>query len=320
MSKLKRVAFIGNSLPRRCGIATFTTDLQQAVAGSRPHLDTSIVAMTDRGQAYAYPMTVRIEIKDDRPEDYVAAADALNRAHVDVVSLQHEFGIFGGAAGIDILALLSRLTMPVVTTLHTVLAEPTPVQRRVFERIIEASSRLVVMAEKGRDMLQGIYGVPAHKIEVVAHGIPDAPFEGSEPAKRRMGYGGRPVMLTFGLLSPNKGIEVVIDAMPMILEGSPNAVYVVLGATHPHLVRDQGEAYRESLVARVRRARHRGSRRLPRPVRRPGNAAGPHFDVRRLRHALSRRGADDVGDAGLQFRIGPGDRFHPLLARLRTVG
>lgn len=251
ISKLKRVAFIGNSLPRRCGIATFTTDLQQAVAGSRPHLDTSIVAMTDRGQAYAYPETVRIEIKDDRPEDYLAAAEKLNRSHVDVVSLQHEFGIFGGAAGINILPLLSRLNMPVVTTLHTVLAEPTPVQRRVFERIIEASSRLVVMAEKGRATLEGIYGVPAHKIEVIAHGIPDAPFESSEPAKSRMGYGGRPVMLTFGLLSPNKGIEVVIDAMPMILEGSPNAVYVVLGATHPHLVRDQGEAYRESLVARV---------------------------------------------------------------------
>lgn len=251
MSKLKRVAFIGNSLPRRCGIATFTTDLHQAVAGSRPSLETSIVAMTDRGRTYAYPETVRIEVKDDRPEDYQAAADALNRSHVDVVSLQHEFGIFGGEAGCNILALLSRLTMPVVTTLHTVLAEPKPEQRRVFERIIEASSRLVVMAEKGRDMLERIYGVPAHKIDVIAHGIPDAPFERPDAAKRRMGYGGRPVILTFGLLSPNKGIEVVIDAMPTILEGSPTAVYVVLGATHPNLVRDEGEAYRESLMARV---------------------------------------------------------------------
>ncbi|WP_316978825.1 glycosyltransferase family 4 protein [Shumkonia mesophila] len=251
LSKLKRVAFLGNSLPRRCGIATFTTDIQQAVAGARPCLETSIVAMTDRGQTYAYPKTVRIEIKDDRPEDYLAAADHLNRSHVDVVSLQHEFGIFGGEAGGNILALLSRLTMPVVTTLHTVLAEPTPAQRHVFELIIEASSRLVVMAEKGRDMLQRLYGVPAHKIEVIAHGIPDAPFARSDAVKRRMGYGGRPVILTFGLLSPNKGIEVVIDAMPMILEGSPTAVYIVLGATHPHLVRDEGEAYRESLVARV---------------------------------------------------------------------
>ncbi len=251
MSKLRQIAFIGNSLPRRCGIATFTSDLQRAVAERRPDLETSIVAMTDCGHTYAYPAKVIAQIRDERPADYLAAADVLNAGHIDIVSLQHEFGIFGGEAGGDILELLSRLTMPVVTTLHTVLADPTPVQRDVFERIITASARLVVMAEKGREMLQNVYGVAAEKIVVIPHGVPDIPFETSDAAKARAGYGTRPVILTFGLLSPNKGIEVMIDAMPFILKARPDALYVVLGATHPNLVRDDGEAYRERLLARV---------------------------------------------------------------------
>ncbi|TSD83288.1 glycosyltransferase [Mycobacterium sp. KBS0706] len=252
MTQLNRVAFIGNSLPRRCGIATFTTDLQQAIADSDAAMDTGIVATTDHGHTYDYPATVRLEVADDRIEDYVRTADALNAGRFDVVSLQHEFGIFGGEAGGHIMALLSRLTMPVVTTLHTVLAEPTPAQRSVLNRIIGASSRVVVMAEKGRELLQTVYGVPADKIDVIPHGIPDVAFVEPAAAKAKLGFAGRPVILTFGLLSPNKGIEVMIDAMPSILQGRADAVYVVLGATHPNLVRDQGEAYRESLAARVR--------------------------------------------------------------------
>jgi glycosyltransferase involved in cell wall biosynthesis len=247
-----RVAFIGNSLPRRCGIATFTTDLQQAIAASDAAMDTGIVAMNDHGHGYDYPAAVRLEIADDRIEDYVRAADALNAGRFDVVSLQHEFGIFGGDAGGHIMALLSRLTMPVVTTLHTVLAEPTPVQRSVLNRIVRASSRVVVMAEKGRELLQTVYAVPADKIDVIPHGIPDVAFADPATAKAKAGFAGRPVILTFGLLSPNKGIEVMIDAMPSILQGRADAVYVVLGATHPNLVRDEGEAYRESLLARAR--------------------------------------------------------------------
>ncbi|MFE0756980.1 glycosyltransferase family 4 protein [Inquilinus sp. NPDC058860] len=252
MAQLSRLAFIGNSLPRRCGIATFTTDLQQAVAESDSTTDTCIVAMTDHGHTYDYPATVRLEVADDRIEDYVRTAEALNAGQFDVVSLQHEFGIFGGEAGSHIMALLSRLTMPVVTTLHTVLAEPTPAQRSVLNRIIGASSRVVVMAEKGRELLQAVYAVPAEKIDVIPHGIPDVAFVEPAAAKAKLGFAGRPVILTFGLLSPNKGIEVMIDAMPSILQGRADAVYVVLGATHPNLVRDQGEAYRESLAARVR--------------------------------------------------------------------
>ena len=166
--------------------------------------------------------------------------------------LQHEFGIFGGEAGAHILSLLSRLTMPVVTTFHTVLAKPTAVQRAVMERIVAASSKVVVMAKKGRELLSSVYQVPDDKIDVIAHGIPDVAFAGPDEAKARLGFGGKSVILTFGLLSPNKGIEVMIDAMPSILERRADAVYVVLGATHPNLVRDQGEAYRKSLIARVR--------------------------------------------------------------------
>jgi glycosyltransferase involved in cell wall biosynthesis len=251
MTQLGRLAFIGNSLPRRCGIATFTTDLQQAVSTLCADVETSIVAMTDHGVAYDYPAVVRIQVNDHRIEDYVHAADVLNASQVDVVCLQHEFGIFGGEAGDHVIALLSRLTMPIVTTLHTVLSAPTPVQRGVMNRIVEASSRVIVMAEKARAFLRTVYRVPAEKIEVIPHGIPDFAFVEPEKAKAEFGFSGKPVILTFGLLSPNKGIEVMIDAVPSILKSRSDAVYVVLGATHPNLVRDQGEAYRESLMARV---------------------------------------------------------------------
>lgn len=243
---------IGNSLPRRCGIATFTTDLHRAISNSQPSLQACIVAMTDHDQTYDYPASVALEIKDDSVSEYVGAAAFLNAGQFDIVCLQHEFGIFGGEAGAHILELLSRLTMPVITTLHTVLAKPTAIQRAVMERIVEASSKVVVMANKGRELLRSVYRVPDDKIEVIAHGIPDFPFIGPEAAKAKLGFAGRAVILTFGLLSPSKGIEVMIDAMPSILERRPDAVYVILGATHPNLVRDKGEAYRESLMTRVR--------------------------------------------------------------------
>ena len=252
MTPLRRIAFIGNSLPRRCGIATFTTDLQQAISTSRPDLETSIVAMTDHGQAYDYPSAVVLQINDDNIDEYSRAADFLNAGRFDVVCLQHEFGIFGGEAGAHILRLLSRLTKPVVTTLHTVLSKPTAAQRVVLERIVDESSKVIVMAKKARELLRSAYQVQDDKIEVIPHGIPDVALVAPDAAKAKLGFSGRSVILTFGLLSPNKGIEIMIDAMPSILKRRPDAVYVVLGATHPNLVRDQGEAYRESLIARVR--------------------------------------------------------------------
>ena len=252
MQAIDRLAFIGNSLPRRCGIATFTTELQRAVARLPAGIETRIVAMTDHDQAYAYPPVVGFQIHDENRREYIHAADWLNDSHFQAVSLQHEFGIFGGDAGGYLLELLPRLAMPVITTLHTILQEPRPAQRAVMNGIIAATSILVVMAEKARDMLQTIYRVPARKIEVIAHGVPDYPFQEPAAAKASLGFAGRPVILTFGLLSPSKGIEVVIDAMPMILRGTPDALYVVLGATHPNLVRDQGESYRERLLKRAR--------------------------------------------------------------------
>jgi glycosyltransferase involved in cell wall biosynthesis len=252
VTPLRRIAVIGNSLPRRCGIATFTTDLQRAISNSRPNLQTCIVAMTDHDQTYDYPVSVALQIKDDSIEEYVRAATFLNAGRFDIVCLQHEFGIFGGEAGAHILELLSRLTVPVVTTLHTVLAKPTAVQRAVTERIVEVSSKVIVMANKARELLRSVYRVPDEKIEVIAHGIPNFPFVEPDAAKAKLGFSDRSVILTFGLLSPSKGIEVMIDAMPSILKWRPDAVYVVLGATHPNLVRDQGEAYRESLMTRVR--------------------------------------------------------------------
>jgi glycosyltransferase involved in cell wall biosynthesis len=251
MNQLKNIAFVGNSLPRRCGIATFTTDLQQAVSKAPARVATAIVAMTDHGHVYDYPPEVRLAIADHNRDDYIHAADVLNAGNFDVACLQHEFGIFGGEDGDHIVALLSRLKMPIVTTLHTVLAEPSSGQRRVLNKIIDLSAKVVVMAEKGRTLLKEVYHAPADKVEVVPHGIPDMPFSEPAVAKADLGFDGRSVILTFGLLSPNKGIGVMIDAMPLILESRPDAVYVILGATHPNLVRDQGEAYRESLVTRV---------------------------------------------------------------------
>ena len=194
------------------------------------------MAMTDHGHAYDYPSVVRLQVNDDRIKDYTHAANVLNAGQFEAVSLQHEFGIFGGEAGVHIMALLSRLNMPIVTTLHSVFSEPTPAQHSVLDRIVQASSKVVVMAEKGRELLRTVYRATAEKIEVIPHGIPDFPFVEPDRAKAKFGFSGRAVILTFGLLSPNKGIEVMIDAMPSILKRRANAMYVVLGATHPNLV------------------------------------------------------------------------------------
>jgi len=251
MKPLQRVAFIGNHLPRHCGIATFTHDLHRAVSTARPDLETCVVAMNDTGGTYDYPAAVRFQINDETIDDYAQAADFLNTARFDVACLQHEYGIFGGDAGGHIIELLKSLTMPIVTTLHTVLPTPTAEQRTVLGKIIARSTKVVVMAEKGRELLRSVHDVSPQKIEVIAHGIPDFPFLETHHAKTKFGFSGKAVILTFGLLSPSKGIETVIDAMPGIIKSCPNAVYVILGATHPNLIRAQGEAYRNSLMARV---------------------------------------------------------------------
>lgn len=248
----QRIALIGNHLPRRCGIATFTHDLNLALVTAIPGVTTGVIAMTEAGGSYDYPACVQREIRADEIADYREAATFLNTSGMDVVSLQHEFGIFGGQTGSHIVELIRRLEVPLVTTLHTVLAEPSEAQRRVMQAIIEGSARTVVMSAMGRDILSRAYRVDATTIDVIAHGIPDVPFQDSQPAKARFGLSSRTVILTFGLLSPSKGIETAIDAMPAIISACPSAIYVILGATHPNLVREQGEDYRESLVSRVR--------------------------------------------------------------------
>lgn len=245
------IAVIGNHPPRRCGIATFTQDLRTALNARASDPSCLAVAMTDAHGPYDYGDAVALEIAQDDPASYIAAAEHLNRAQVSAVVLQHEFGIFGGPAGDYILTLLRHLRAPLVTTLHTVLTHPDTDQRRVMEALIARSYRLVVMAEKGREILGDTYGVPASKIELIPHGIPNEPLIDMLDAKAKLNVDGRKLLLTFGLLSPNKGIEVMIEAMPEIVQAHPDALYLVVGATHPNLKRHEGERYRDSLRHRA---------------------------------------------------------------------
>lgn len=247
MPGIRHIAFIGNYLPRRCGIATFTTDLCESIANEFAGVNCFALPVNDTDMGYPYPERVRFELEEKDIDSYRRAADFLNISNVDVVSLQHEYGIFGGRAGSHILTLLRELRMPVVTTLHTVLPDPDVHQRRVLEEIASLSDRLVVMSERAVEFLHEIYSVPPDKVDLIHHGIPDVPFVDPNFYKDQFGVEGKTVLLTFGLLSPNKGIETVINALPAILERHPNVVYIVLGATHPHVLRRDGEAYRLSL-------------------------------------------------------------------------
>ncbi len=243
----RRIAFLGDYVPRRCGIATFTHHLCEAVAGQAPDAKCIVIAVNDHPDSYDYPSEVRFEIQQKDVEDYRAAADELNQNQAEVLCVQHEFGIYGGPAGNHLLALLKEVRMPVVTTLHTVLHQPDAAQRHVMEELIRHSDRLVVMARKGADILQETYGVTETMIDVIPHGIPDTPFADSDEFKEQFGAAGRSVLLTFGLLGPGKGIEHAIRAMPEIVRRHPRTVYLVVGATHPHLVAREGEKYRTSL-------------------------------------------------------------------------
>lgn len=249
----RHIAFLGTYPPRQCGIATFTTDLRRAVAAQLGADRCPVVALEDRPGAHAYPPEVVCTIVEREVASYARAAEFLNRSAVDLLCVQHEFGIFGGPAGAHVLTLLRALRMPIVTTLHTVLRAPTPDQRRVLAELVALSDRLVVMTERGRLLLRETYGVPAAKIDLIAHGIHDVPFEEPDRAKELFAVDGRLVLLTFGLLSPNKGIEHVLDALAEIIAEFPRVVYLVLGATHPNLVREQGEAYRLGLERLAKR-------------------------------------------------------------------
>ncbi|HET9913075.1 MAG TPA: glycosyltransferase family 4 protein, partial [Anaerolineales bacterium] len=249
---LKRVAFIGNYLPRQCGIATFTTDLSESFSEQFPEVQNMVLAMNDRLESYSYSEQVRYELREDKLFDYERAANFLNQQTVDAINLQHEFGIFGGTVGKNILTLLRNVNAPVVTTLHTVLQKPDPEQREVLREVARLSNRLVVMSEHSKKDMQNIYGVPEHKIDFIPHGIHDVPFVDPGFHKDKFGAEGSLVLMTFGLLSRNKGLEYVIEALPFVVEHYPDLMYLILGATHPHVKATEGESYRESLQKRAR--------------------------------------------------------------------
>jgi len=248
---IRKIAMVGNHIPRQCGIATFTTDLADAIGTEFPAQDCFVLAMNDAGRHHAYPPRVRFEIAQGDLTSYRRAADFLNVNPVDVVCLQHEYGIFGGKSGAHLLALLRELRMPIVSTLHTILAEPNPTQRAVMDELTQLSERVVVMSEMGVTLLGKVHGVDPAKIDLIPHGIPTARAGGR--SKDQLGVEGRRVILTFGLLSPDKGIENVIEAMPAILARYPETVYIVLGATHPHVKEHHGETYRLGLEARAQK-------------------------------------------------------------------
>ena len=247
IADIRKIAFLGDYLPRKCGIATFTTDLRCAIATEFPTAQCLVVPVNDLVDGYNYPAEVRFEIGEQDLPSYLRAADFLNITDVDVVCVEHEFGIFGGPAGSHVLALLRELQMPIVITLHTILREPNFEQRRVMRDLIRLSTRLVVMSERGSEFLRDVYQAPMSKVDLIPHGIPDMPFADPNYFKDEFGVAGKQVLLTFGLLSPNKGIEFALRALPDIIREFPNVVYVVLGQTHPNLLRHEGEAYRLSL-------------------------------------------------------------------------
>jgi glycosyltransferase involved in cell wall biosynthesis len=247
------VAVIGNYLPRLCGIATFTTDLVEGLSAEAPDINCWAAAMNDKPEGYPYPDKVRFEINQNKLSDYRTASQFLNISQTEIVCVQHEYGIFGGPAGSHLLKLLGDLRMPVVTTLHTVLKDPPPEYRAVMGKLSDLSDKLVVMSHKAVDFLKDIYTVPEDKIAFIHHGIPDTPFMDSSFNKDKFGVEGKKVLLTFGLLSPNKGIENVLQALPAIINKHPDVAYIILGATHPHILKSHGDAYRIMLQQLVRK-------------------------------------------------------------------
>jgi len=245
---IQRIAFIGNYLPAQCGIATFTTDLTEALAGQFPETTFLVLPTSDVNVEGRYPDRVRFIIEKEDIDYYTQAAYFLNMNHVNLVCLQHEYGIFGGPSGRHVVALLEKLQMPIVTTFHTILRKPTKGQAAVLGDVIAISDRLVVMTRRDMEFLQDRYSVSRQKIDLIPHGIPDVPFIDPNFYKDQLAVEGKYVLLTFGLLSANKGLEYVIQALPAVVDKYPNVVYIVLGATHPNVLRTEGDSYRESLV------------------------------------------------------------------------
>ncbi len=247
-----RIALIGDYPPRQCGIATFTHDVRQALLGEFPGVDFPVIPVTDVAEGYPYPPEVRFEIAEQDLTAYQRAADFINFSDAEVVALQHEFGIYGGKAGAHVLTLFNELRIPVVSHLHTVIEQPERHHRRVMEEVVRRSARLIVMTQRGRRILEEVYRASPERIDVIPHGIPDMPFVDPGFFKDQFGVEGRRLLLTFGLLNASKGIEHVIKALPEVVRKVPDVVYIVLGATHPAVLRKEGERYRLKLERMVK--------------------------------------------------------------------
>lgn len=243
-----KIAVIGNYLPRQCGIATFTTDLSQSLARELTNEDHLInVAMDDIPEGYNYPHQVKFRIRQNVQSDYFWAADYLNANQYDAAIVQHEYGIYGGEDGSHILQMIQALKMPVITNLHTVLEHPTEGQRKVMKGLAKYSDRLLVMSKKAFEILTKVYDIDRKMIAFIPHGIPDATFKAPGVYNKLFGLENKDVILTFGLLGPDKGIESMIEAMPLIVKEHPNTVYLILGQTHPHILERSGDSYRRDL-------------------------------------------------------------------------
>ena len=250
LAKRHKIAYVGTYPPKECGIATFTLDVVNAtdLSGWR----SIVLAVDDEAPSEPHPdnKVVYTIVKEDRA-DYVKAAKVLDKHKVSLLSIQHEYGIFGGDHGEYVLDLCRAVTMPIVVTLHTVLPNPDEAQRRILKEMEKHASCFVVMAHKAVELLTDVYGIAASKIRFIPHGAPNAPYHADAAAKQKFGLAGRRVLSTFGLISPNKGIEDAIAAMPDVVKKEPAAIYLVLGQTHPVIKRKEGEWYRDSLVKQV---------------------------------------------------------------------
>jgi len=250
-STAKKVVFISSFPPRKCGIATFTSDLiDSTTLAAKGEFEPLVVAM--RSEDHKYNDPVKFEIRQNVKSDYICAADYINFSHVDAVCVQHEFGLFGGEAGSYLSLLLDRLKAPVITTLHTVIDDPDEAHHKSLVDLCKASYRVITMNERGVVMLRNIYGIPSRKIKLIAHGIPDLPFVDSNYYKHKFGLEDRRTILTFGLLSKNKGIEVMLKAIPAIVKAEPCVIYIILGMTHPSVLKHEGESYRFGLQQMVK--------------------------------------------------------------------
>jgi glycosyltransferase involved in cell wall biosynthesis len=252
-----KIAYISSYPPRECGIATFNNNLLKAI-GHDPEVvskESFVVAMTDSEDLdeYEYPSEVKFTIRQENQKDYIRAADYINTSTADVCILEHEFGIYGGESGVYILPLIGRLQKPLITILHTILKDPSYMQMTIIRQIAKYSAKIVVMSNRAVGFLTSIYGIPVDKIQLIEHGVPDLEPKEDNPVRNSLPFKNRKVLFTFGLISRNKGLETVIEALPNIVAKNPEVMYVILGATHPGVIKNSGEEYRDSLKKLARK-------------------------------------------------------------------